>query len=178
MDLFQKKNRVFCCDLHCLDILYKVRLLTLESLPPSVTEPTSHIQWRQTLYLPSQHFINLRVSNLGEPRCLKWTWSISIIRRARQFELIQDTGVSGKFTSTNSEFDPSGWVADIEQTVEPEARSLAIQDIGAILQAYRKHFPYTRQELKRSWGGIWLECSPERLAFRFGSASCLYVIAL
>ena len=40
----KKKNRVACCDLHCLDILYKVRLLTLESLPPSVTEPTSHIQ--------------------------------------------------------------------------------------------------------------------------------------
>ena len=137
-----KKNRVSCCDLHCLSIFctrFAFSLLNL-CLHLSQNPPHPFIMFydlpRQTLHLPHSIFLNLGVSNLGVPRCLKWTWSVSIIRRARQFELIQDTDVSGKLiTSTNSGFDPSGWVADIEQTVEPEARSLAIQDIGAILQA-------------------------------------------
>jgi len=66
-------------------------------LTPCVTEPTSpfHNVYdlpRQTLYLPHS-ILNL---DLVVPKCLKWTWSVSIIRRALQFVLIQDTDVSAE----------------------------------------------------------------------------------
>ena len=98
-----KKNRVSCCDLHCLWISctrFAFSLLNL-CLHLSLIFPTHpFIMYydfpRQTLYLLHSIFLNLGVSNLGAPRCLKWTWSVSIIRRARQFKLIRDTDVSEK----------------------------------------------------------------------------------
>ena len=78
-----KKNKVSCCDLHCLWISctrFAFSLLNL-CLHLSLNFPTHpFIMYydfpRQTLYLPHSIFLNLGVSNLGAPRCLKWTWSV------------------------------------------------------------------------------------------------------